>query len=119
MNQIAERLRDHRTFMHSDLVATDRDVLDAPLGLPVAARRALEKLKDRSRRPAGRRVGGRIERVAEQQPIGVCGGAGGRQGRLVQLVEMVKHGSTSRLRYTFDAASRNQMVILCCNAMTV
>ena len=83
--------------MDGDFAAAHLGLVDVPSGLAVAARGALEQLERRRGTPSKGRIGGRVQRIAEQQPIGVSRRPGWAQGGLVQLIEMVEHGSTSCL----------------------
>ena len=119
IDEIAEGLRDQRALSDGDLAAAHLGLVDAPGGLAIAPRGALEQLERRRGAAAKGRVVGGIERIAEQQPIGVRRGPRRAQRRLVQLIEMVQACIDLPLRRLHvNAASRNQMVILCCSAMT-
>src|SRR5262245_43584001 len=115
MNEVAEGLRDDDVLPHGDLSAPDLRRVDVPPGPRVAARGPLEQLERRRCASAKRGVGSRIQRVTKKEPVDIGCRPGRAERRLVQLIEMVQHGVTSRLESTIqrNAASRNQMVILC------
>ena len=116
MDEIAKWLGDQGPLPDGDFAALHLGLADAPNRAPVAPRGALEQLERRRGAAAKRRVGGGIQRIAEQKPIGIRRSPRRAQGGLVQLVQVIKHASTSLADIIIDAASRNQMVILCCGA---
>jgi hypothetical protein len=93
MDKIAEGLGDQDALPDGDLAALHLGLVDAPDGLAIAARGALEQLERRRRAPPERRIGGRIQRIAEQEPVSVSRSPGRTERRLVQLIEMVQHES--------------------------
>src|SRR5680860_731509 len=93
MHEVAEWLRDQDALSDGDLAALHLGSIDAPDGLAIAPRGALEQLERRSRAPAKGRIGGRVQRIAEQQPISVSRGPRRAERRLVQLIKMVQHES--------------------------
>jgi hypothetical protein len=124
MNEVAEWLRDSDALADGDPSALDLRLIDIPSGLRITARSPLEQLERRGRAPAERGISSRIQGVAEEEPIGIGCRPRRAERRPVQLIQMIKHGVTSRLRICLtakcciqlNAASQNQMVILCCSA---
>ncbi len=120
MNEMAKGLGNQGALSDGNLAALHLSIVDTPSRFPVAPRRALEQLERGRRAAAKRRVIGGIERIAKHEAIGLRRGPRRPKRRLIQLVEMVQHESTLPSVPTLhvNAASRNQMVILCCGAMT-
>ena len=95
MDEIAKRLGDQGPLPDRDFAALHLGLVDAPNRAAVAPRGALEQLERGRGAAAERGVGGRIQRIAEQQAIGIRRGPRRAQGGLVQLVQVIKHPSTS------------------------
>ena len=90
MQQPAERPLPDRRDVDRRALAADHDGIDAPVGLAVAARRALEQFGSGSQALAVGRVRKRIERVLEVEPRHVGEGARRLQRSVTGLVQPVK-----------------------------
>src|SRR4029077_5606105 len=89
MQEPAERALPHRRDMHRHALTADCCVIDAPFGLAIAPRGALEQLECCCRRLAGRGVGKRIGRVLVKDAPGVREGTRRRQRGMTHLVEPI------------------------------
>ena len=89
MQEPAERPLPHRRDVHRHALAADQGGVDAPFGLAVAARGALEEFERCGRGLPARGVRERVGGVLVEHAAGVRECARGRQGRLTHLVEPV------------------------------
>src|ERR1041384_8355078 len=104
MYQITKGLSRNDPFPHGDLPPLHLDAVDIPTRPRITTGRPLKQLKRCRGAPAERGIGGRIQGIAEKEPVGVGCCPRRAKRRLVQLIKMVQHlGSTSRLRI-YDTA---------------
>src|SRR5262245_44104564 len=118
IDEIAEWLSNDSAPPYLDLQAIHIGGWDVPGRLPIPPRGPLEQLERRGSATAEHGVRGRVQRIAEQEPVSFRRRPRRAQRSLIELVQMVKHGSTSRSSWgaAIHAASQTEMVILCCAA---